>query len=102
MVTVVGLYLTILLVIFACGSSSSWELRAGRTGPTVIALPRLQTAPKMVRKRVCVGQKLNYRSLPVGPQRGKDDRREYVRRGRTTWGIGSAMWFSYPSYLGPS
>ena len=29
------------------GSSSSWELRAGRTGPTVIALPRLQTAPKM-------------------------------------------------------
>ena len=25
--------------------------------------------------------KLNYRSLPVGPQRGKDDRREYVRGG---------------------
>ena len=24
---------------------------------------------------------LNYRSLPVGPQRGKDDRREYVRGG---------------------
>ena len=34
------------------GSSSSWELRAGRTGPTVIALPLLQTAHKMVRKRV--------------------------------------------------
>ena len=29
------------------GSSSSWELRAGRTGPTVIALPRLQTALKI-------------------------------------------------------
>ena len=25
--------------------------------------------------------KLNYRPLPVGPQRGKDDRREYVRGG---------------------
>ena len=28
------------------GSSSSWDLRAGRTGPTVIALPWLQTALK--------------------------------------------------------
>ena len=31
---------------FLAGSSSSWELRTGRTGPTVIALPRLQTALK--------------------------------------------------------
>ena len=56
----------------------------------VIALPRLQTASKVVRKRVRVGQTLNYRSLPVGPQRGKDDRREYVRRGRTP-SCGSAV-----------
>ena len=32
---------------YLAGSSSSWELRAGRTGPTVIALPRLQTALKI-------------------------------------------------------
>ena len=30
---------------------------------------------------LCMSVKLNYRSLPVGPQRGKDDRREYVRGG---------------------
>ena len=35
---------------YLAGSSSSWELRAGRTGPTAIALPRLQTALKTVRK----------------------------------------------------
>ena len=56
------------------GSSSSWELRAGRTGPTVIALPRLQTALKNGEKTHPRLSKLNYRSLPVGPQRGNDDR----------------------------
>ena len=60
---------------------SSCELRAGRTGPTVIALPRLQTALKNGGKTRPRLLKLNYRSLPVGPQRGKDDRREYVRGG---------------------
>ena len=61
------------------GSSSPWELRAGRTGPTVKALPRLQTATTKRCENASVI--LNYRSLPVGPQRGKDDRREYVRGG---------------------
>ena len=55
--------------------------RAGRTGPTIIALPRLQTAPKIGAQSVRVGQMLNYRSQPVGPQRNKDDRREYVQGG---------------------
>ena len=32
-------------------------------------------------KNASASVKLNYRSLPVGPQRGKDDRREYVRGG---------------------
>ena len=41
---------------YLAGSSSSWELTAGRTGPTVIALTRLQTALKTVRKRVRVSQ----------------------------------------------
>ena len=41
-------------ITYLAGSSSSWEPRAGRTGPTVIALPRLQTARKTVHKRVCV------------------------------------------------
>ena len=59
-------------------SSSSWELRAGRTGPTVIALLRLQTALKIGAKTRPRPLKLIYRSQPVGPQRGKDDRREYV------------------------
>ena len=43
-------------ITYLAGSSSSWETRAGRTGPTVIALPRLQTAHKTVRKRVRVSQ----------------------------------------------
>ena len=63
------------------GSSSSWELRAGRTGPTVKALPRLQTATIKRCENASASVILNYRSLPVGPQRGKDDRREYVRGG---------------------
>ena len=68
-------------ITYLAGSSSSWELRAGRTGPTVIALPRLQTAIKNGAKTRPRLLKLNYRSLPVGPQCGKDDRREYVRGG---------------------
>ena len=63
------------------GSSSPWELRAGHTGPMVIALPRLQTATTKRCENASASVKLNYRSLPVGPQRGKDDRREYVRGG---------------------
>ena len=63
------------------GSSSSWELRVGRTGPTVKALPRLQTATIKRCENASASVILNYRSLPVGPQRGKDDRREYVRGG---------------------
>ena len=46
-------------ITYLAGSSSSWELRAGRTAPTVIALPRLQTALKTVRKRVRVSQSYN-------------------------------------------
>ena len=68
-------------ITYLAGSSSPWELRAGRTGPTVIALPRLQTATKNGEKTRPRLLNLNYRSLPVGPQRGKDDRREYVRGG---------------------
>ena len=49
------------------GSSSSWELRAGRTGPTVIALPRLQTATIKRCENASASVILNYRSLPVGP-----------------------------------
>ena len=47
----------------------------------VIALPRLQTAAIKRCENASASVKLNYRSLPVGPQRGKDDRREYVRGG---------------------
>ena len=47
----------------------------------VIALPRLQTATTKRCENASASVKLNYRSLPVGPQRGKDDRREYVRGG---------------------
>ena len=43
-------------ITYLAGSSSSWELRAGRTGPKVIALPWLQTALKTLRKRVRVSQ----------------------------------------------
>ena len=63
------------------GSSSSWELRAGHTGPMVIALPRLQTATIKRCENASASVILNYRSLHVGPQRGKDDSREYVRGG---------------------
>ena len=48
------------MITYLAGSSSSWELSAGRTGPTVIALPWLQTARKTVSKRVRVSQSYNY------------------------------------------
>ena len=67
---------------YLAGSSSSWELRAGRTGPTVIALPRLQTALKIDAQTRPRLSKLKLRPQPVGPQRNKDDRREYVRGGK--------------------
>ena len=35
-------------ITYLAGRSSSWELRAGRTGPTVMVLPWLQTALKSV------------------------------------------------------
>ena len=64
-------------------TASRPTLRVHRTGPTVIALPRLQAALKIGAKTRPRLLKLNYiyRSQPVGPQRGKDDRREYVRGG---------------------
>ena len=46
-----------------------------------MALPRLQTATIKRCENASASVILNYRSLPVGPQRGKDDRREYVRGG---------------------
>ena len=47
----------------------------------VIALPRLQTATTKRCENASASVILNYRSLHVGPQRGKDDSREYVRGG---------------------
>ena len=72
-------------------SSSSWELRAGRTGPTVIALPRLQTALKTVRKRVRVSQSYNLgfslsvrseiRMIDVSTYEGAYDMGDMLRHG---------------------
>ena len=50
------------------GSSSPRELRAGHTGPMVIALPRLQTATTKRCENASASVKHNYRSLPVGPR----------------------------------
>ena len=77
-------------ITYLAGSSSSRELRAGRTGPTVIALPWLPTALKSVQKRVRVSRRLSKFKLSVSACQS-------ATRGCMTWGIGSIMEFSYPS-----
>ena len=89
-------------ITYLAGSSSYWEPRAGRTGPTVIALPRLQTALNIgartrphLSKLKTIGLSLSVRSeirmIDVSTYEGAYD-----------MGIGSAMGFSSPSYLRPS
>ena len=57
------------LEVCLAGSSSSGELRAGRTGPTTNALAWPQTAFKWCASIVRVSQSCNFWSLPVRLQR---------------------------------
>ena len=85
------LCMAMVLSYYLAGSSSSWELRAGRTGPKAIVLPRLQTALETVRKRVHVSQSYNIglslsvrsekRMIEVSTYKGTYDMGDRLRHG---------------------
>ena len=78
-------------ITYLAGSSSSWELRAGSTGPTVKALPWLQTALK---RWEIVSAKLKIETVGLCPYVRNDKMMSVVRAHEGE--------ISCPSYLGPN